>query len=30
MNVHHIKVHHVGASVQYRINFFAQTGKVRR
>jgi hypothetical protein len=30
MVVHYIKVHHVGASGQYRINLFAQTSKVRR
>jgi hypothetical protein len=30
MIVHDIKVHHVGAGGQHRINLFTQAGKVRR
>jgi hypothetical protein len=30
MVVHDIKVHHIGASGDYRINLFSQTGKVSR
>jgi hypothetical protein len=30
MVVHDVKVHHVGAGGQHRINLFTQSGKVRR